>query len=500
MEDSISTIDESELCSLPKSIKMDGNSTYKISVGKINKEISTEKSMKENRKIENDNSSTTETISHWNALYALVVLGVSMFGLSLLILLPRQNMVFYPSYWYETATIYLFLIPLTWTLDQAMSCLIYTNNLSCISFRIFLIYNLVVLIAFVGTYGLCYYIWVDYFQFNPPMPNLFVNLLFTTWIASLVALCYLHPSEQRSNMIVRKKLRVYYLYSIWFSLILGAIQIECISELYSSLIPEQLEWTMAIVVPACRKMNHRILLRFVAKMDETDKEMANVLLTSTLSTYFTTFISVRLASANTITVYCVLLVELFLHLIMSIRVVRLQTRVQSDETQAVILTKVIKSFVLDIVLVEAIEAIIPILYAVGLEMIFRGPNKSLFADSFATALQLQENYNDDDITHLFDVLFQMIGIDLVSIVISGLLLWKFGKINMINEFCYLMKNYWFILTIKVLRDIIIHFAGNDLNMGSPWSGTEWISNEGRIQMILNSTYLTDTEKSLLNTY
>ena len=97
MEDSISTIDESELCSLPKSIKMDGNSTYKISVGKINKEISTEKSMKENRKIENDNSSTTESISHWNALHALDVLGVSIFGLSLLILLPRQNMVFYPS-------------------------------------------------------------------------------------------------------------------------------------------------------------------------------------------------------------------------------------------------------------------------------------------------------------------------------------------------------------------------------------------------------------------
>ena len=99
---------------------------------------------------------------------------------------------------------------------------------------------------------------------------------------------------------------------------------------------------------------------------------------------------------------------------------------------------------------------------------------------------------------MFNVLLQMIGIDLISMVISALLLWKFGKINMINEFCYLMKNYWFILTIKVLRDIIIYFAGNDLNMGCPYAGTEWISDEGRIQMILNSTYLTDTEKSLLN--
>ena len=498
MEDNISTIDESELSSPPNSINMDGNNIFKISVGETNKVLSTETSMKENREIENDNSNTTESISYWNAWYALVVLGISTFGLTLLILLPRQNIVFYPSYWYETATLYLFLIESTWTLDLAMSCLIYTSNLSCISFRIFLIYNLVVLIAFVGAYGLCHCIWVDYFQLNPPMPFLFVNLLFTTWIASLVALRYLHPSEQRSNMIARKKLRFYYLYSIWFTFILGAIQIECISELYDSLIPEHLEWTMAIVVPACREMNYWILSKFVVKMDETENEMANVLLASTLSTYFTTFISFRFASANTITVFCLLFVDLIQDLIMSMRVVRLQRRVQSDETQRQILTKVIKSFVLDIILVETIEAIIPILYAVGLEMIFRGPNKSLFADSFASALDLKQNYDDDDITHVSNVLLQMIGIDLISIVITGLLLWKFGKINIINEFCYLMKNYWFILTIKVLRDIIIHFAGSDLNMGSPWGGTEWISNDGKIQMILNSTYLTDTEKSLLN--
>ena len=62
-----------------------------------------------------------------------------------------------------------------------------------------------------------------------------------------------------------------------------------------------------------------------------------------------------------------------------------------------------------------------------------------------------------------------------------------------------MKHYWLIVMIKVLREVIIHFACNDINMGSRWGGMQWMTDEGRFAMIRNSTYLTNAEKNeLLN--
>ena len=86
-------------------------------------------------------------------------------------------------------------------------------------------------------------------------------------------------------------------------------------------------------------------------------------------------------------------------------------------------------------------------------MVFYGPNKSLFIDAFESSLNLETRDDDSDLTHVFNVMLQMVGIDVLCIIISGIMLWGFGKINLIYEFCYLMKNYWFIITLKILGNI-----------------------------------------------
>ena len=141
---------------------------------------------------------------------------------------------------------------------------------------------------------------------------------------------------------------------------------ETLERLYKSAIPPQLEWTMAITIPAIREVNHWILSKFVTKMGEKEAEMADVMLSSTISSYFMTSITIRLASASNITVNCVLFAELIIHLIMCLRVIHLQRRIESEEAQTELLKQKIKSIVLDIILVETIEATIPVFYAVGL--------------------------------------------------------------------------------------------------------------------------------------
>lgn len=497
MENRISMINELKISTLAESPQHDQKRNSEISLidtaGSPERKQSTRGA---EEKETNDNKIRQHDISTWNAFYLFVVVGICIVGLSLLFLLPRQNLVFYPSYWYETAIVYFFAFSSSWTADQAMSCLVYTETVFCISMRSFLMFNLIVGVAYVTSYGISNFVWVNYLQRNPPVPLLTVILLFATWIASFSGIWKMYPAELRSNVEHRKKLMFYYLYSFWFTIVVGAVLWETLDQLYEYVIPPQLEWTMAITIPAFREVNHRILSKFVKKMADKETEMADVVLSSTISSYFMTSITIRLASTSNITIYCVLFAELIIHLIMCIRVIHLQRRIDSDDMQTEMLKKKRKSNVLNIILVETIKGTIPVLYAVGLQMVFRGPNTSLFIDVFESSLNLELRHNDCDLTRVFNVMLQMIGIDVLCIIVSGIMLWGFAKINLIYEFCYLMKNYWFIITTKILRDLIIYFAGNDLNL-SGRGPFIWITDVGRNMMIQNSTFLTDDEKDML---
>lgn len=55
-----------------------------------------------------------------------------------------------------------------------------------------------------------------------------------------------------------------------------------------------------------------------------------------------------------------------------------------------------------------------------------------------------------------------------------------------------------LLAIVLAHNIAGYFALNDLNSANDMTNEfEWITLEGRIRMIQNSTYLSDEEKSIL---
>ena len=515
MKQTIFTINESEVFTLPGSIPRDENHKNDSPIIHTTEIDLLRSSEKIKEQTGQNHLIGPNKVSYWNAGHLILVLSVCILCMALLIILPRHNLVFYPSYWYETAIMYVFVIALVWTIDQAISCAIYTNSVPHLYPRKVLVFNVIVLTTFIVTYACSHLIWVYYLQFNPPVPLLFqVWSLSTTWIASFAGIWCMYPSEMKTRPENKRKLGYFFLYSTWFNLILRTIQAECLRKFYVWIVPEHLEWTMAIVIPTCKELNNRIVSNLVAKMGHNKREAGKVLFGSSLSAYFTIFISERLASASSITVNCVLFVKLFMHIIMTIRVIHLSKRIGCDRAQVKNQQQKIKSYVLNIIVGQTIGAIIPILYATGVEMVYHGPNKSLFADGFTSNLHLEQEehheheeyleddnipHEDDNVSHLFDVMLQMIGVDLVSIVVCCILLWMFAKINLFYQFCYLMRQYWFILMVKVLSEIIIHFACNDINMGSNWGEMEWITDEGRFTMIRNSTYLTNSEKNeLLN--
>ena len=86
-------------------------------------------------------------------------------------------------------------------------------------------------------------------------------------------------------------------------------------------------------------------------------------------------------------------------------------------------------------------------------------------------------------------------VDTISATINWIALWKVTKMNMLQEFCGVLTKYWLFIVIKLSFPMTGYFASHDINFGTDSSGKfEWITPEGRLNLIHNSTDLTNEEK------
>ena len=77
-------------------------------------------------------------------------------------------------------------------------------------------------------------------------------------------------------------------------------------------------------------------------------------------------------------------------------------------------------------------------------------------------------------------------------------LWKMINLSVLQEFATALSKYWRFMVIQFGFLISIYFSTSDVNFGVDSSGKfEWITPEGRLNLILNSTDLTNEDKSML---
>ena len=202
----------------------------------------------------------------------------------------------------------------------------------------------------------------------------------------------------------------------------------------------------------------------------------------------------RMSSLNKSTVYGILTVEMVLHIIGCYRVIKENPRVEEEMDSAADSSTIVASRqrkVQTLVMSEFIEAIYPVAFGIIFTMAYYGPNVSLFRnignDYFGG--KILENVNQ-----YYTSMLQMLGFDLFAMIISHMTLKYFCQINLFKKFCNMMKNHWMIFLIK-LPFIAQSFAVNDVNFGFDPSGEfAWINEEGRLNLICNSTELSNDEK------
>ena len=99
-------------------------------------------------------------------------------------------------------------------------------------------------------------------------------------------------------------------------------------------------------------------------------------------------------------------------------------------------------------------------------------------------------------SHQMMILF--FGVDVLSSLSNAFILLTIANVSLLQEFCRLMKRYWHLIAIKFAYRMVLMFTTKDINLGMDSTGElNWITKDGRIKLINDSTDLSHEDKSLL---
>ena len=427
-------------------------------------------------------------ISPLNVLYIIVVF-LGCIPLTLIYtLIPRKNSIYYPQYWYEYAAYLVTFTTLRIATTQLMEVIIYMNVKSLKSIWTCLKHYLRIMLILGTFYLSSYLMWTVYLENNHPMP--FQALTGTiAWLVSLPLLFFWLPYDLILEKEFRTKVYFFILYDIVFFLIHQ--HFTALSILFG-ILPDNLQWVMAFIIPLSREFNSYLLSKIVGRVAGNDNEEANVLLDTTILLVYGMFVAIQLDTANDVTVYMILGVEFCLHVLDCYQIIRLQRKVEADGCETDMNDKQEK--VRCLILAETVEGMIPILYALLFTTAYYGPNGTLIGN----VRNGWWNYKaKEDVERFYKVMFQMFMIDVCCVIASSIILKILGRINLFQELCLLLKRYWIILMIKLAFSMLF-FGYNDVNGGMDFTlNFEWLTEEGRFKLIYNATDLSDKEKYFL---
>ena len=148
----------------------------------------------------------------------------------------------------------------------------------------------------------------------------------------------------------------------------------------------------------------------------------------------------------------------------------------------------------DLLITELVDAMMPLIYGIGYAMAYFGPNAHLIRN-------IGNNWFGGkimkDLQNFYIVMLELLTIDLISMIVTVASLYHFCNLHALQETCKLLKKYWWMMMLQ-LSVVAVNFGGNDINFAMDFTGKFlWITDEGRYELIRNSSKLSQYEKAML---
>ena len=388
-----------------------------------------------------------DDVSYWNGFYILAALGICIMYSCLLLIIPQHDVIQHPQYWYELIFIFTSVYPVYSVLGILQDCYISFGTKSILTIRSACNLFLAVALGFNVPYCLMYLIWTIGLGYKPPIPFA-VLCCYPMVIAFGIVTWFQFPKAMRIDRTFRRRLQVYlsaFLLSIFIH-----FQYAGLSTLFSAL-PLQLHWILAIIMPSMRYFNLKIYKKFIEKYAGPDNKMAVIRMDIAIGIEYSMFVAINLASASEITLFLMLGVEFVLNVHKCYRILRLRRKIRINHLDKTILDEQIHDKIRDLVLSELIEVLVPLAYFSTFIIAYFGPNATILGG-------IRNDYWDyqkvEDVGKIIKVGMEMFMMDFSSSVICGGILYKFCKINILQELCKTIKQCWTMITILLSGKII----------------------------------------------
>ena len=395
-------------------------------------------------------------------------------------MIPRHNSILDPSYWFEVnipTGMGLFLM----TTVMILECIILTEDDSFVSIHHFMRLYFFLFLSWIILYCTCCISWSIVLGHNHPMPFIGLICYFPTKllsIGSFTILLSLHRLSENRFMEKQKKFMLYEL--LWILIILLN---ESLSIIFTKLENSDFQCMIAILIPVFKRLAKSVLSKVVKKLVGTENARANVLLGVSTNITYGLFVATRLAGARNLTITCIALVDLLMQFMMSYKIVHLHAKVVIGDQETLQEEK--SKEILKLVLAEMCEGLVPLVYAICFAMSYYGPNANFIGN---VGIEIWGYKAVDDATRTFLISFGMFALDLFSLLINTMIIWVNCKVNLFQEFCIVLHEYWYIVSLELILGAYLYFLSKDINLAYDWTFEFcWTMHNNKPSLNCNST-------------
>ena len=326
-----------------------------------------------------------------------------------------------------------------------------------------------------------YIIWTIVLEYNHPMPMVNQYGFFVTKVASISSILLMLPKEFLKEEGIKKKLKWFVLYQLSWQLIhvLKVLLIETFEKLKNT----DAQCVIALLVPLAEGFTSFIIGKIMNKIAGKDNERANFSMESQINLGFRVFATTYLVEARNATVVSTVIISILQQMIMNYQIVKWHKKVTADEND--LHKKQKRNAVLDLVLSELCEGLAPLAYALSFAMAFYGPNADLLGNVRSEYWQYTAV---KDVSWTFMVMLGLFLLDIICLALNSSILWIFSRVNLLEEFGSVLKRYWFVLAVKLVYDVYLHFYVHDINFGNDTTQKyDWITNVKNVSASSNMT-------------
>ena len=349
---------------------------------------------------------------------------------STLTIIPQENAIQRPSYWYE----YTIISSLGFAFSMActhglMETEFWMNTELLRNWKSFLSMAFIVSGSYFILATLFYVVWALVLGFNHPIPfNFFMCGTFS--FCCLLSLLWFHfPKTYRVDLTFKKKFRYYMLVQLltlsyaWFHVALGLV-FGAISHSY--------QWILALVLPLIREVQQIVLTKLCYKSTQCKDLSVTISVSHAVVARQALFLAIQMASvASTPTSFLILAFDFLLNMLLCFKIIRRYKKNNNHVDDTIMIDTH------QLVLNEKLESMIPIGYCVCFLMAYYGPNSAILSGIV-----------DSDVEKTMKMMALMFMIDIFSGIFSSILLWKFCGINIFKVYLHSQKEMWTIMTAQ----------------------------------------------------